>query len=437
MKIAQAAAALVAAGVVAMASPAAEVPIVITGAKVLDPSGQKWLDGQAVLVAGDKIEKVAPAADVEVPPGARQIDGKGMYLIPGLMDLHTHLCLRPYDQMKWDDQVLKETPELRTIRATAHARATVDAGFTTIRDLGTEGAGVADVAMRDAISRHIVVGPRVFASTRAIVAAACYGPTVGGVYDSKWSFPKGAQEANGVDGVRLAVREQLAAGADWVKLYADYRRGPGSPSTATFTVEELKAAVDEAKSAGKPTAAHATTDEGIRRAVLAGFDTIEHGYGASRETLQLMKDKGAVLCPTMAAAEAVARYAGWKQGQPEPESLRQSRASFKLAREVGVTIVCGSDAGVFAHGDNARELELMVAAGMPPGEALRSATIVGAKVLRKENELGQIKPGFAADLALVRGDPLADVAALRQVVVVIAQGQVVRSAPGTAAAKDK
>src|SRR5205823_4083627 len=157
------------------------------------------------------------------------------------------------------------------------------------------------------------------------VAAACYGPTVGGVYDSKWSFPKGAQEANGVDGMRLAVREQIAAGADWVKVYADYRRAPGAPSTPTFMLEELKAAVEEARSAGKPTSAPATTDEGIRRAVLAGIDTIEHGYGASRETLQLMKDKGVVLCPTMAAAEAIARYGGWKEGQPLTPSLRQSR----------------------------------------------------------------------------------------------------------------
>jgi imidazolonepropionase-like amidohydrolase len=248
---------------------------------------------------------------------------------------------------------------------------------------------------------------------------------VGGVYDAKWSFPKGAQEANGVDGVRLAVREQIAAGADWVKLYADYRRAPGAPSTATFTLEELKAAVDEAHSAGKPTAAHATTDEGTRRAVMAGFDTIEHGYGASRETLQLMKDKGTVLCPTMAAAEAIARYGGWKPDQPLPAGLRQSQESLKLAREVGVVIVCGSDAGVFAHGDNARELELMVADGMPAPEALRSATLVAAKVIRRENELGQIKAGFAADLVLLKSDPLADIGALRQIAVVVARGQVV------------
>ena len=411
-----------------MSSPGAppDVPIVITGARVLDPGGQKWLDGQAVVVNGDRIEQVAASAQVKPPGNARRIDGSGKFLIPGLMDLHTHVCLRPYDQMKWDDQVLKESLELRTIRATAHARATVEAGFTTIRELGTEGAGFADVALRDAINWRIVVGPRLFASTKAIVAAGCYGPTVGGVYDAKWSFPKGAQEANGVDGVRLAVREQVAAGADWVKLYADYRRAPGAASTATFTVDELKAAVDEARSAGKPTAAHATTDEGIRRAVVAGFDTIEHGYGASRETLELMKEKGTVLCPTMAAAEAIARYSGWKPGQPEPESLKHSRASLRMARDVGVTIACGSDAGVFAHGDNARELELMVEAGMAPEEALRSATTVGARVLHKESELGQIKVGFAADLVLLRGDPLKDVAALRQGVVVIARGQIVR-----------
>lgn len=413
-------------GVTAMGQ---ETAILITGARVLDPAGERWLDGQSVLIEGGRIVQVGPAAQARPPDRARRMDASGQFLIPGLMDLHTHLCLRPYDQIKWDDQVLKESLELRTVRATAHARATLAAGFTTIRDLGTEGAGFADVAVRDAINQRIIVGPRVFASTKAIVASACYGPTVGGVYDAKWSFPKGAQEANGVDGVRLAVREQIAAGADWVKLYADYRRAPGAPSTATFTVEELKAAVDEAESAGKPTAAHATTDEGIRRAVLAGFTTIEHGYGASRETLQLMKDKGTVLCPTMAAAEAIARYSGWKEGQPPPPALRQSRESLKLAREVGVIIVCGSDAGVFAHGDNARELELMVEAGLPSAEALRSATLVGAKVLQKESELGQIKPGFAADLVLLKADPLADISALRQVAYVIARGRIIEPQP--------
>jgi imidazolonepropionase-like amidohydrolase len=410
-------------GVGLMRASAAEQPLLIVGASVLTPEGDRWLTGQAVLVVGEKIEQVAPADQVSAPGDAHRIDASGQFLIPGLMDLHTHLCLRPYDQIKWDDQVLRESLELRTVRATAHARATLAAGFTTIRDLGTEGAGFADVAVRDAINQRIIVGPRVLASTKAIVASACYGPTVGGVYDAKWSFPKGAQEANGVDGARLAVREQIAAGADWVKLYADYRRAPGAPSTATFTLEELKAAVDEARSAGKPTAAHATTDEGIRRAVMAGFTTIEHGYGASRETLQLMKDKGTILCPTMAAAESIARYSGWKEGQPPPPSLRQSRESLKLAREVGVTIVCGSDAGVFAHGDNARELELMVDAGMPAPEALRSATIVGARVMGRENELGRVKPGFAADLVVLKADPLSDIRALRQVAHVIARGR--------------
>jgi imidazolonepropionase-like amidohydrolase len=402
--------------------------LLITGARVLDPAGERWLDGQSVLVVGDRIEQVGSAAAVQAPEGVRRIDATGQFLIPGLMDLHTHLCLRPYDQIKWDDQVLKESLELRTVRATAHARATLAAGFTTIRELGTEGAGFADVALRDAINQRIIVGPRIFASTKAIVASACYGPTVGGVYDAKWSFPKGAQEASGVEGVRLAVREQIAAGADWVKLYADYRRAPGAPSTATFTIEELKAAVDEARSAGKPTAAHATTDEGIRRAVLAGFDTIEHGYGATRETLQLMKDQGTVLCPTMAAAEAIARYSGWTEGQRLPPALHQSRASFKLAREIGVTIVCGSDAGVFAHGENARELELMVDAGMPAPEAVRSATLVAAKVIRKEDQLGQVKAGFTADLVLLKADPLSDIRALRAVALVVVRGRTVESA---------
>ena len=373
---------------------------------VLAPDGEHWLAAR-IRIEGERISAVESA------PGAQESpELQGLYLVPGLIDLHTHLLLHAYDETSWDDQVLKESLELRTIRATKQALDTLQAGFTTVRELGTEGAGFADVALRDAIRKGITDGPRIFAATRAIVATGCYGPAG---FDPRVVVPKGAQEADGADGVRKAVREQLAAGADWIKVYADYRRAPGEPATATFSLEELKAAVEEARSAGKPVAAHASTDEGVRRAVLAGVATIEHGTEASEATLALMKEHGTVLVPTLAAAEAIARYGGWKEGQPEPARLARAKAYVRKARELGVVIACGSDAGVFAHGQNAREIELLATCGMSPAEALRAATSVAARVLRREQELGRIEKGCAADLVALGADPLANPAALRDV----------------------
>jgi imidazolonepropionase-like amidohydrolase len=394
--------------------------LVLVGGRVLDAAAEKWVDGAAVVVVGARIVEVGrPEA---APEGAVRIDATGLFILPGLIDLHTHLLLRPYDQAKWDDQVLKESLELRTIRAVGFARATVEAGFTTIRDLGTEGAGWADVALREAVAEGLIPGPRIFTSTRAIVAASCYGPAG---FDPRWDVPQGAQEVSGAEEMRRAVREQIAAGADWVKVYADYRRQAGDAATPTLSLEELRAAVDEARSAGKPVAAHATSDGGIRRAVEAGVNTIEHGYGATRQTLELMRDRRVVLCPTMAAAEAVAIYAGWKPGEQAPQGVVRSHELVQMAREVGVTIACGSDAGVFAHGSNGREIELMVEAGMSPAEAIRAATSIAAGVVGRQGDLGRIERGFVADLVCVRGDPLAGIARLRQVVIVIAAGRVV------------
>jgi imidazolonepropionase-like amidohydrolase len=396
-------------------------PLLLTGAAVLDADGVSYLAGRAILIVDGRIVQIAPESELQVPPEATRLALDGLRLLPGLIELHAHLLLHPYDQASWDDQVLKESLELRTIQGVAAARATLEAGFTTLRDMGTEGAGFADVALRDAIARGIVPGPRIVTSTRAIVATGCYGPAG---FDPRWDVPKGAQEADGVDGVRRAVRQQIAAGADWVKVYADYRRRLGDPATATFSQAELDALVDEARSARRPVAAHATTEEGIRRSVLAGVATIEHGYGATDELLGLMRERGVVLCPTLAAAEALARYAGWQPGTPEPPRIQASRESFARALKSGVTIACGSDVGVFAHGDNAREIELMVDYGMSPRAALRAATATAARVLGHEADLGRIAPEYVADLIAVRGDPLTDPSALRRPVVVIKDGRV-------------
>ncbi|MEK6810318.1 MAG: amidohydrolase family protein, partial [Candidatus Thermoplasmatota archaeon] len=329
--------------------------------------------------------------------------------------------LHPYNEAPWEDQVLRESLELRTVRAVAAAKATLEAGFTTLRDLGTEGAGFADVALRDAIAKGIVQGPRVFATTRAIVATGCYGPSG---FDPRWEVPKGAQEATGVDGVRRAVREQVAAGADLIKVYADYRRRNGQPPTPTFSQDELNAIVDEATSAGLPVAAHAFTDEAIQRAVLARVATIEHGFDASDEVLGLMRERGVVLCPTLTAGESVARYGGWKPGMPDDPRIKEAKEMFARALRSGVTIACGSDVGVFAHGENARELELMVAYGMSPLEALRAATTTAAKVLRREKDLGRVAQGYVADLIAVRGDTLADLVTVTKPVIVLKEGKI-------------
>ncbi len=388
---------------------------------VLDAKGEHWIDDAALLVRGAKIAELRASNDVAKSASAGSTDLVGAYVVPGLIDLHTHLALHPYDETPWNDQVLKESLELRTIRAVAQAKSTLDAGFTTIRELGTEGAGFVDVALRDAIAKNVVVGPRIFASTRAIVATGCYGPAG---FDPRFEVPCGAEEATGVDEVRRAVREQIHAGADWIKVYADYRRAPGDVATPTFSLEELRAAVDEATSAHRRVAAHASTDEGVRRAVEAGVATIEHGYGATKLTLELMKQRGVVLCPTLAANEATARYSGWKDGEP-PKSVVEARAMVKLARELGVTIACGSDAGVFAHGANARELELLGASGMSNAEVLRAATSIAAKVLGLERELGTLESGFTADFVAFRRDPLRDLSALREPLLVVRAGNVV------------
>jgi imidazolonepropionase-like amidohydrolase len=400
---------------------AADPPILITGADILDVAASKLIPHRQVLIENGRIAKIADEIR-PVPPDTRRIDAAGLTLLPGLTDLHSHLLLHPYNEAPWDQQVLKESSYLRTIRAVVAARTTLEAGFTTLRDLGTEGAEYSDVALRDAIRAGMIPGPNLVVVTRAIVATGCYAPQG---YDPRWHLPIGAQVADGVDGCRKAVREQIAGGADWIKVYADYHRAPDAPIVPTFSLEELKAIVDEATSAGLPVAAHATTSEGIRRAVLAGVRTIEHGFSASDEVLRLMKDRGVFLCPTLTAVESYERYAGWKPPAPDPPRLAEAKATFGRAMKIGVTIACGSDVGVFPHGENARELELMVECGMSPADAIKSATLTAAQVLKREGKMGQLSEGAAADVIAVRGDPLRDIHVLRKPTLVIKDGRVI------------
>ncbi|WP_245575851.1 metal-dependent hydrolase family protein [Hymenobacter norwichensis] len=397
--------------------PAATVLLLLRPAAVFD--GETLHSGWVVLVENDRIRAVGPAAQVTAPAGARTLDLPDLTLLPGLIEGHSHLLLHPYNETPWNDQVLLESEALRVARATAHARATLAAGFTTARDLGTEGAGYADVGLKQAIEQGIIPGPRLLVATRALVATGSYGPKLSTDVD----VPQGAQEADGVDGIIRAVREQIGKGADIIKVYADYRWGPNEPSRATFSQDELNLIVKTANSAGRPVVAHASTPEGMRRATLAGVQTIEHGDNGTAEVFKLMKQRGVALCPTVAAGDAISQYRGWHKGQdPEPERIRQKRESMKLARQSGVQFVMGGDVGVFAHGDNVREAELLVREySFTPLDVLRGFTSGNARLFQLPDR-GRIQSGFLADLVAVAGDPTQDVAALRHVKLVLKGG---------------
>ena len=376
-----------------------------------------------MLVRGREIVAAGPAArGLTVPADAERIALPGLTLMPGLVEGHSHLLLHPYNETTWNDQVLREPLAYRVARATVSARDTLMAGITTVRDLGTEGAGYADVGLKRSIDDGIVPGPRMLVSGPAMVATGSYGPKG---FAPEITVPQGAEEADGVEGVTRLARQQIGHGIDFVKIYADYRWGPNGEARPTFSVEEIAAIVAVARSSGRYVAAHASTAEGMRRAVIGGVETIDHGDAGTPEIWALMEEKGVTYCPTLAAGDATAQYAGWKKGQdPEPQRLRDKRGTFQAALKAGVKLCFGGDVGVFPHGDNLRELEMMVAAGVRPGEAARIATSGNAEAFHVADRVGRVKAGRMADLIAVEGDPAADVAALRRVRLVMKDGRI-------------
>jgi imidazolonepropionase-like amidohydrolase len=396
-------------------------PVLLRPAQVFDGVDPTPHPGWEVLVKDGRIAAVGP--HLSTPADVKIIALPGDTLIPGLIEGHGHFFLHPYNETSWDDQVLHEPLALRTARAVIHARDTLMAGFTTERDLGTEGAGYADVGLKQAIEQGIVPGPRMLVATRAIVAEGAYGPKG---FEPGVKIPQGAQEVNGVDDIARAARDQIAAGADVVKMYADYHYLPGEPSRPTLSAAELAVGATVGHDAGRIVAVHTVTAEGMRRAIAAGVDTIEHGYGGTTEIFKAMHNKGIALCPTLAASDAVARYHGWNGHDPVPAGVEENRRSFQMALAAGVKICTGGDVGVFPHGENWREMVLMQAAGMPASQVMISATSGNASIFHIADKVGAVKPGLLADLVAVAGDPTRDVSAVRAIRLVMKGGDIIR-----------
>jgi imidazolonepropionase-like amidohydrolase len=401
------------------AQPAPSI-VVLQPDRVFD--GEKMQTGWMVVVRGERIDAAGPMASMTVPAGARTIVLKGTTLMPGLIEGHSHLLLHPYNETTWENQVLREPLALRVARATNHARATLMAGITTVRDLGTEGAAYADVGLRQAINEGIIPGPRMLVAGPAMVVTGSYAPKG---FAPEWNVPQGADEADGLDGVVRVARNQIAHGVDFIKIYADYRWGPNGETRPGFTLEEIQRIVQAANSSGRPVVAHASTPEGMRRAIMGGVETIEHGDEGTPEIWKLMVEKNVAFCPTVAAGDATSQYAGWKKGiDPEPARIARKRGTFKAALDAGVKMCFGGDVGVYAHGDNVRELEIMVDYGMTPAAALVAATSGNATYFRQAERIGRVKQGLFADLIAVDGDPSANLKALRQVKFVMKGGKI-------------
>ena len=408
--------------IIAMPVAAMDGVNLIRPARVFD--GEQMHTGWVVVVEGRHIIYAGDADGFDEAEAGQVFEMENSTLLPGLIEGHSHILLHPYNETTWNDQVLKESEAERVARAVNHVRNSLMAGVTTMRDLGSEGAGYADVGIRDSINKGIIPGPRLLVAGKAIVATGSYGPK--GFHEGV-DVPLGAQTADGYDDLVRVVRSQIGRNIDFVKVYADYRWGPNRTAQPSFTQSELQTIVEVTASSGRPVVAHAATAEAMKRAILAGVETIEHGDGATRETYKLMREHSVALCPTLAAGDAISQYGGWNKGvDPEPLRIAAKRKSFREALDAGVTICFGGDVGVYPHGDNVRELEMMVDYGMDAVDVLRSATSVNADIFHIGDKVGRIREGALADIIVVQGNPIADISALRSIEVVIKDGDIVR-----------
>jgi len=400
--------------------------IAVRTGRLLDPASQKVRIGAVVVVVAGRIRAVGDS----VPAGAQVVDASGLTVSPGFIDAHTHVLIQgDATEVEYDEQILKESVPYRTLRAARAMRIALEHGFTTLRDLGTEGAGFADVDLRKAVEKGLIVGPRLFVSTRALAPTGAYG--LGGTsYSWELEMPKGVQLCDGADGCRRAVREQISRGADWVKAYVDrsyFQRADGQiRSLPNFTEEELKAIVDQAHRTNRRVAAHSITPTGHALALAAGVDTIEHGDVIDEATAKAMAQKKVYLCPTL----TVTAYVDGPRSRTNPiwaALAKASDESFRRALAAGVPIALGSDVGGFPWEEinQAQEFRRYVERGMTPWQALRSATVTAAALLGKEAELGTLQPGARADLVGMKDDPLKDITATERVSFVMKEGVVV------------
>jgi imidazolonepropionase-like amidohydrolase len=400
-------------------------PIVLRAARLLDVRSGTYVKDAAIVVEGDRIKAVGSAGDVkQAPAGATLIDLGELTLLPGLIDCHTHLMARePEGDDAYGLNLLTKSQAYRALEGAANARVTLEAGFTTVRDVENEGSGYADVSLRDAIRNGLVEGPRMRVATRGIAAVGQYFPF--GISADLPDFPTGAQMISGPEEARRAVREQIGHGADLIKVYADW-------NYPTLTFAEMQVVVEEAHKANLKVAAHATLPGGIRNAVLAGVDSIEHGHRADRATLELMKSKGVYLVPTLSVMDAIIAKTPDQWASPKARSFIEGmRQEIAIAKELGIKIANGSDPdSAERHGKNAEELEAMTRRGLSPLEAIRAATTTAADLIGWPSDVGAIEVGKFADLIAVNGDPIADITVLQHVGFVMKGGRIIKNELG-------
>jgi len=399
---------------------AAENVVALRAARMIDGRGGNVVSPALIVVRGGNIESIGGS----VPADAQTIDLGDMTLLPGLIDAHTHILLQgDITSADYDDQLFKESMPYRALRASRAVKIALEHGFTALRDLETEGAMYTDVDVKRAINNGVIPGPRLFVSTRAMSVTGGYGPSG---YSPEIGYPMGVQIVDGVEGGRKAVREQIAHGADWIKVYADrsyfVQKDGKLSSITTFTAEEMKAIVDEAHRLRHKVAAHAMARPGIENALNAGVDSIEHGVAIPDDLLDLMVAKGVYLCPTLTVTE----YVGPGRGGVWAKIPDYHRDSFQRALRKGVKIAFGTDAGGFPWDavNEAKEFEYETRYGMTPMQAIQSATRVAAELLGMSDRMGTLETGKFADIVAVPGNPLQDITALQRVGFVMKNGEI-------------